>query len=108
MMSLFAMRRANGDWFALDDQGDFRVPIFHSTGEAMLAHSRDAGMECFRPVVLDEAAFKNLTTTDQGRASYWLIEDPLVNLNQGVPLDHSQLERVMKNGEAKQNGGPGK
>jgi hypothetical protein len=105
MTSLFAMRRANGDWFALDDHGDFRVPIFRSTGEAMLAHSRDTGMECFRPVLLDEAAFKNLSTTDQGRACYWLIDDPSINLNQGRPLNHKQLEGFMKNGGAKPNGG---
>ncbi len=45
MKTLFAMQRANGDWFALDDQGSFRVPIFHSSGAAMLARSRDTGME---------------------------------------------------------------
>ena len=99
MKNLFAMRRANGDWFALDDHGGFRVPVFQSARQAMLAHSRDSGMECFRPVVLDEAAFKNLTTTDQGRASFWLIDDPLIRLNQGRPFDHKELEKFMKNGE---------
>lgn len=99
MKSLFAMRRANGDWFALDDHGRSRVPIFRSITHAMLAHSRDAGMECFRPVVLDEVAFKNLTTTDQGQACFWLIEDPLVRLNQGRPFDHKELARFMKNGD---------
>ena len=60
MKTLFAMRRANGDWFALDDQGGFRVPVFHSGGAAMVARSRESGMECFRPVALDAAALKNL------------------------------------------------
>ena len=95
MMTLFAMRRANGDWFAVDDHGASRVPVFKSSGDAMLAHSRDTGMECFRPVELNEVAFKNLTTTDQGRACYWLIENPLINLKKGRPLDHKQLERFM-------------
>jgi hypothetical protein len=102
MKTLFAMRRANGDWFALDDQGSFRVPVFHSNGEAMLARSRDSGMECFRPVVLDAAAFKNLTTTDEGKASFWLVADPLMKLSLGRPLDRTQLEQVMRNGEGKQ------
>ena len=48
----------------------FRVPVFHSSGAAMLARSRETGMECFRPVVLDAAAFKNLTTTDEGKACF--------------------------------------
>lgn len=99
MKTLFAMRRANGDWFALDDQGGFRVPVFHSSGEAMLARSRDTGMECFKPVVLDAVAFKNLTTTDEGKACFWLVADPLLKLSKGRPLDRKQLEQFLSNGE---------
>jgi hypothetical protein len=98
MSTLVAMRRANGDWFALDDQGRFRVPVFHTSSDAMLARSHDSGMECFRPVVLDEVAFKNLTTTDEGKACYWLVEDPLRRLSLGRPEDHQQLGELMKNG----------
>ena len=99
MKNLFAMRRANGDWFALDDQGSFRVPVFHSSGDAMLARSRETGMECFRPVRLDEAAFQNLTTTDEAKACFWLVADPLLRLNRGRPLDGKQLAQFMKNGD---------
>ena len=101
MKTLFAMRRANGDWFALDDQGGFRVPVFHTSGAAMLARSRDTGMECFRPVVLDSEALKNLTTTDEGKACFWLVADPLMNLNRGRSLDRQQLEQFMSNGGGK-------
>ena len=98
MSSLFAMRRANGDWFALDDNGNFRVPVFHNSAAAMVARSREAGMECFRPVLLDELAFKNLTTTDGGKACFWLVEDPLMKLNSGRALDRQELAGVMRNG----------
>ena len=98
MSSLFAMRRANGDWFALDDNGNFRVPVFHNSAAAMVARSRETGMECFRPVLLDEPAFKNLTTTDGGKASFWLVEDPLMKLNRGRALDRQELAGVMRNG----------
>lgn len=101
MKTLFAMRRANGDWFALDDRGSFRVPVFQSSGEAMLARSRETGMECFRPVALDAVAFKNLTTTDEGKARFWLVADPLMKLSRGRPLDGNQLEQFMRNGEGK-------
>jgi len=93
------MRRANGDWFALDDQGAFRVPLFQSSGDAMLARSRETGMECFRPVLLDTAAFKNLTTTDEGKACFWLVADPLLKLSRGLPLDGKELEQFLRNGE---------
>jgi hypothetical protein len=96
---LFAMRRANGDWFALDDRGSFRVPIFHSSGAAMVARSRDTGMECFTPVVLDQAALENLTTTDEGKACFWLVADPLMKLSRGRPFDRRQLEQFMTNGD---------
>lgn len=99
MKTLFAMRRANGDWFALDDSGSFRVPVFHTSGEAMLARSLDTGMECFRPVVLDDVAFKNLTTTDEGKACYWLVADPLLKLSRGRSLDTKQLEEFRRNGD---------
>lgn len=97
--TLFAMRRANGDWFALDDSGSFRVPIFHTSGAAMLARSRDTGMECFRPVVLNPAALENLLTTDEGHACFWLVADPLMKLSRGRPFDRRQLEEFMRNGE---------
>lgn len=100
MKTFFAMRRANGDWYALDDQGRFRVPVFHSSGDAMLARTRDPGMACFRPVLLDQIAFKNLTTTDAGKASFWLVEDPLRKLSLGRPLDHVELAGIMANGGA--------
>lgn len=101
MKTLFAMRRANGDWFALDDEGSFRVPVFQSSGDAMVARSRDTGMECFRPVVLDAAAFKNLTTTDEGKACFWLVADPLRKLSLGRSFNRQQLEQFMMNGEGK-------
>lgn len=100
MKSLFAMQRANGDWFAIDDHGGFRVPVFQSQSHAMLARSRDTGMECFRPVLLDEKAFKNLTTTDEGKASFWLVGDPLMKLSRSRPLDRQQLAAYLQNGNA--------
>jgi hypothetical protein len=97
--NLFAMQRANGDWFALDDHGRFRVPVFHTVNAAMVARSRDSGMECFKPVVLDEVAFRNLTTTDEGKACFWLVENPSIKLSRGRPLDHQQLARCLREAE---------
>lgn len=93
------MRRANGDWFALDDKGSFRVPVFHSSSAAMTARMQDSGMECFRPVIIDDAAFKNLATTDDGKASFWLITDPLRKLSRGQALDQRELEAILHGAE---------
>ncbi len=105
MTILYAMQRANGDWFALDDKGSFRVPIFHTSSDAMVARSFDASMECFRPVELDAVALKNLCTTDEGKACFWLISDPLRKLNRGQAFDVKQLEHLIASG-AKRGGGP--
>ena len=89
---MYAMRRANGDWFALDDYGRLRVPVFRSTGEAMEARTRNPGMMLFKPVVLDEGALFDLSPTEaEGNAGYWLVSNPSVSLRQGRPLEHSQL-----------------
>ncbi len=100
MKTLFAMRRANGDWFSIDDGGAFRVPLFQSSGDALLARSRETGMECFRPVLLDAQAFENLTTTDEGKACFWLVADPLRELSRGRAVDRQQLVQLIANGAA--------
>jgi hypothetical protein len=105
MKSLFAMRRANGDWFAVDDQGAFRVPLFQSPGDAQLARSRETGMECFKPVLLDAPAFENLSTTDEGKACFWLVADPLRALSRGRAFDRQQLSQFMTNGDEETKNG---
>lgn len=91
MTCLYAMRRANGDWYALDDQGSLRVPVFKSKRDSMVARSRDYGMECFRPVLLDALAFENVTTTDQGRACFWLVDDPAGKISRASRMDSAEL-----------------
>ena len=96
MTSLYAMQRANGDWFALADGGKFRVPVFHSNSHAMTARSRDSGMECFRPAVFDEQAIKDLTMIGGGAVSFWLVENPTLKLSRARPLDNAQLTLLMQ------------
>ena len=104
MKTLFAMRRANGDWFSIDDGGAFRVPLFQSSGDALLARTQETGMECFRPVLLDALAFENLTTTDEGKACFWLVADPLRKLKPGPcfrPSAAGEVHRERRGVQAK-------
>lgn len=92
MTSLYAMRRANGDWFALNDYGRLRVPVFHSTSEAMEARRRNPGMLLFKPVVLDDLALDDLAPVEtEDKAGYWLVSNSSINLKHGRPLEHEQL-----------------
>lgn len=68
MGSLYAMRRANGDWFALDDHGGCRVPVFNSSRDGILARASHSGMLLFQPAALDEVALGDLGLNAEERA----------------------------------------
>lgn len=95
MIGIFAMQRANGDWFALNDNGRLRVPLFHSASEAMEARRSNPGMLLFKPVPLDERALNDLAPADDN-AGYWLVSDPSIKLRRGRPLEHEQLVLLVK------------
>ena len=96
---MYAMRRANGDWFAVDDQGHLRVPVFHTSREAMTARGRNGGMMLFTPATLDAGALTQLLPEDGGRpVSFWVVDDPGVKLSRGRSLNHAQLTLLV--GEA--------
>ncbi|MDQ3802900.1 MAG: hypothetical protein M3416_03485 [Acidobacteriota bacterium] len=92
MSSVYAMRRANGDWFALDDGGRFRVPVFRSNHDGMAARACHRGMLLFKPVALDALALGDLTQTDGAAGAYfWLVDNPFTNLNRGRSINRAQL-----------------
>lgn len=97
MSSLYAMQRANGDWFALDDGGRFRVPVFSSRRGGMLARVTNRGMLLFEPAALDGRALKELVTTDgAGEADFWLVDDPFTSLSRGRLIDRAQLSLLAR------------
>lgn len=92
MNSLYGMQRANGDWFAIDDRGHLRMPVFHSIRQAMVARTRHWGMMLFKPVVVNERVIENLAPKDGESGAYFLlVDDPSASLSRGQPLEHSQL-----------------
>ncbi len=95
MKTLYAMRRANGDWFAVADNGSLRMPIFKSRADAMTAYGRDSGMECFRPVTFDARALEELKRTDGQTASFFMIADPSRHLKHGLRLGFTELAPFM-------------
>jgi hypothetical protein len=95
MKTFYAMRRANGDWYAVADKGNLRLPIFNSSSDAMTARSRDSGMECFRPVMFDVRALEELRRTDGHSASFLMITDPSRHLKHGLRLGFTELTPLM-------------
>jgi hypothetical protein len=97
MRRMYAMQRANGDWFAFDDRGRLRVPVFRSSSEAMQARASNSGMLLFKPIMLDERALHDLAPTeDESPACFWLVNDPSVNLNRSRPIEHAQLTLLIR------------
>jgi hypothetical protein len=93
---MYALQRANGDWFAVKADGRLCVPVFRSSGEAMQARARNAGMMLFKPVALDEHALSEFEPTNGNSAvSFWLVKNPTANLNHSSPLEHAQLAQLI-------------
>jgi len=96
MSDIYAMRRANGDWFALDDNGRFRVPLFHSSRDAMIARSLNFEMLLFKPVTLDARLLQEMMPVEGGgNVDFCLVNDPLVNLNRGQLVEHAHVALLM-------------
>jgi hypothetical protein len=91
MKSFYAMRRANGDWFALDDGGHLRMPVFSSNRDAMIARSRDSTMECFRAAAFDACALEKLKITHGRTASFLIVSDPLRKLKHARQVGFTEL-----------------
>ena len=96
MNSMYAMRRANGDWFALDDRGRFRVPLFSSRWGGMLARVSHRGMWLFKPVALDAHSLEELVPVGGvGETDFWLVEEPFTSLKRGRLMDRAQLTQLV-------------
>jgi hypothetical protein len=98
MSDIYVMQRANGDVFALDDHGRFRVPVFNSSSDAFLARLRNFGMLLFKPVQLDAGLLKQLVPVGgAAEVDFWLVNDPLINLKRGRLVQPEQLALLMGN-----------
>ena len=96
MSSLYAMQRANGDWFALDDSGRFRVPVFSSQRGGMLARVNHWGMLLFKPVALNGQVLEEFAPADgAGETDFWLVDDPFTSLKRGRLIDRAQLSMLV-------------
>ncbi len=97
MNILYAMRRANGDWFAFDDDGRLRMPVFHSRRDAMLARLSNGGMMLFTPTALDGRAVAGLAPAGESVGSYFWLADTS-DVNRGQRIEHAQLARLVNGG----------
>ena len=82
MSDIFAMQRANGDWFALDHYGRLRVPLFPSIHDAMMARLRNIGLLLFKPVMVDARFLKKIKPLPgEDEVDFCMVDDPFDSLN---------------------------
>jgi hypothetical protein len=98
LSDIYAMQRANGDVFALDNKGRFSVPLFHSSQDAMTARIRNGDMLLFKPVALDARLLRELEPKGgQNNVDLLLVKDPLRSLKRGDFVDHAELVLIVGN-----------
>ncbi len=97
MGDIFAMQRANGDWFALDHDGRLRVPLFHSSQDAMIARLRNFGLLVFKPVLLDARFLKEIVPLPgEDEVDFCMVDDPFASLSRGSPMRRTQLALLIR------------
>jgi hypothetical protein len=95
--NVYAMQRANGDWFALDDQGRSRVPIFSDHREAMQARSYNSELLVFKPVLLNESSVGTLAPGTGEMVDFWFVEKESTNMKRGRLMNHAELATLVGN-----------
>jgi hypothetical protein len=104
MSDIFAMQRANGDWFALDHQGRLCVPLFHSSQDAMIARLRNFGMLVFKPVLLDERFLKKIAPLPgEDEVDFCMVDDPFASLNRASTMGRRQLALLIRSADGHEN-----
>jgi len=94
MSDIFAMRGANGDWFALENDGRLCVPIFHSTHDALMARLRKVEMLLFSPVALDTELLNEIVG-GRSEIDSCIINNPFASLKRGLRLPPLQLSSLL-------------
>jgi len=91
MTEVYAMRRANGDWFAFERHGRLRVPLFHSSQDALRARVRNFGMLLFEPVALDAKLLETLAPLGDSDVDFCIVKDPFASLKRSSLIEPSEL-----------------
>ena len=100
MSDIFAMQRANGDWFALDHDGRLRVPLFHSIHDGMMARLRNFGLLLFKPVIVNDLFLKKIKPLPgEAEVDFSMVYDPFASLNDGRIVGRRELALLISPAE---------
>ena len=98
MNDIYAMQRANGDWFAVQAHERLRVPLFRSSHDAMMARLRNFGMLLFNPIAIDVQLLKEIVPAGgESYVDFCMVDNPFASLGSGNPIEHAALELLLTN-----------
>ena len=97
MNDIYAMRRANGEWFVMQDHGRVRVPLFHTSQDALMARVRNFGMLLFEPIALDARSLKEIAPAGEGNVDFCLVNNPFASLKRSPKVESSELALMVNN-----------
>ena len=97
MSSIYAMQRANGDWFALEEKGRSRVPMFSDRRDAMSARAYNVELLVFKPVLLNKHSVDSLAALQGETIDFWLVDKESTNMKRGRVMNHAQLASSVNN-----------
>ena len=95
MIEVYAMRRANGDWFALERNGRLRVPLFRSSNDGMMARLHNFGMLLFEPVALDAKLLESISPAGNTDVGFCIVKDPFGSLKRNDCVERTELALLM-------------
>ena len=96
MGDIYAMRRANGDWFAEEINGRLHLPLFHTVHDAFMSRLRNFGMLFFQPVAFNARMLEQLDSKGEGdNVDFCIIDDPFGSLKRGQLLAREQLASLI-------------
>jgi len=96
MGDIYAMRRANGDWFAQEVNGRFHLPLFHTVHDAFMSRLRNFGMLLFKPVTFNARMLEQFDSkAGSDNIDFCMIDDPFVSLKRGQLLARAQIASLI-------------
>ena len=102
MSTVYAMRRANGDWFSSEVDGKLSMPMFRSAHDALMSRLRNFGMLLYKPILLDARLLKQLLSQGGGKdLAFCLIEDPFASLDCGQLIERAQMLNILQRNPGK-------
>ena len=103
MSGMFVMRRANGELFTEESDGNLRIPVWSSEEALARYKERNPELMTFLPARLTRAMITRIGSgpAREGATGFFLLaeDDPDADLDQGRPIS---LEEIFSRGERTQ------